>query len=188
MRRVPLPAGLEDRNIEIYISDGKLKAICCGTVLEFSQLPEEFIEGLSAVMIEDIKAVKSMIQDMKIVDPQKMLEQYIKCNFGNFDSQADMTHDGIIVKECWDCGKRGSCPSEGKVCSRIQGPNGMLSRQQTLIFFLVLEGKQDKEIADKFDISINTVITQPKRIRETLGINNRLEMMTYALRRKMIQF
>lgn len=188
MRRVNLPAGLEDRNIEIYINDGKLRAICCGTVLPFESLPHDFIEVLSAAMISDKKAVKSMIKDLGIVFPEKMLEKYIMCNFGNFDGVPDVTVDGVILRECWDCGHRGSCPAEGKVCSRIQGPNGLLTKRETEIFFMVVEGKQDKEIAARFDISINTVITLLKRIRECLGINNRVEMMSYAIKRKLITF
>jgi DNA-binding CsgD family transcriptional regulator len=115
-----------------------------------------------------------------------MLTQYIKCNFGNFDCIPDLDEEGTIYPECWNCGRRGNCPGEGKICGRIQGKNAMLTRQETQIFFLLIDGKLDKEIADHFHSSLSTIKTQLSDIREKLGVNNRIEIMNYALKSKIL--
>jgi DNA-binding CsgD family transcriptional regulator len=186
MRPVILPAGLEDENVEIYLHKGELRAIYKGRVMPFKYLPAEFIDNLSAAMMADVRAMKSLIQDMLIVDPVAMLEQYVKCNFGNFDAEPDVTRDGLIIKECWDCGVRGECPGEGKVCKRLQGKEGMLTGAETSIFFLVIEGKLDKEISGIMEITIPTVETHLKHIREKLAVNNRIEIMGWAMKRKLL--
>ena len=108
------------------------------------------------------------------------------CNFGNFDGIPDMDEDGTVYPECWNCGNRGSCPGEGKVCSRIQGPNGLLTKRETEIFFLLIDGISHKMIADKFGTHIQTIETQLKDIREKLGCHSSIEVMDFAIRRKHI--
>lgn len=185
MRPVILPPGLEDKSLEIYIHKRKLRILHNGHVISFEELPSEFRELLEQDLIRNRPAITSLLLDFKIEDPNMMLEQYVMCNFGNFDGEPDIDEDGVLITECWDCGLRGECPGEGKVCSRIKGPNGMLTKRETEIFFLVVEGKIDKEIANEFGSSIPTVLTQLKSIREKLGVNNRVEIMGFALKRKM---
>lgn len=186
MRPVALPAGLEDKGLEIYIHKKTLRAIYNGKIYPFELLPDFIRDTFSQHMMANKQAVKSLYHDMNITDPTRMLIQYIKCNFGNFDGIADRNEDGIIVTECWDCGLRGTCPGEGKVCGRLEGKNGMLTRRETEIFFMVIDGKFDKEIATAFDVTLPTVETQLRNIREKLGVNNRIEIMKYALSRKLM--
>lgn len=184
MRPVPLPAGLEDQNIEIYIHNGELRAIHAGHVISFSALPHNFLEILTAQMLADHNAIKTMISDMGLTDSMEMLKQYVMCNFGNFDGQPDISaKDGIIIKECWDCGQRGICPGEGRLCKHLQCKNDILTRRETEIFFLIIDGKIDKEIASILGISVPTVETLMKRIREKMGVNNRVEIMGWAMKR-----
>ncbi|MDR0830372.1 MAG: response regulator transcription factor [Prevotellaceae bacterium] len=49
------------------------------------------------------------------------------------------------------------------------------------------KGLQCKEIADRMNISQNTVNTHKKNIFEKLGINNTMEMVQYALKNKIIE-
>jgi len=184
MRPVPLPAGLEDQNIEIYIHNGEIRAIYESRVISFNELPDQALEILSARMLADRRAVKSMIEDMGITDLQLMLKQYVMCNFGNFDGQPDLSPgDGITISECWDCGQRGQCPGEGRVCGRLQCKNGMLTSAETVILFMVIEGKIDKEIALITGNTIPTIETHLKHIREKMGVNNRVEIMGWAMKR-----
>jgi len=44
-----------------------------------------------------------------------------------------------------------------------------------------------KEIANRLDVSINTINTHKRRIFEKLGINTTLEAVQYALRKGIIR-
>lgn len=186
MRPVNLPAGLEDNGLEIYLYKGALRVIYAGQIIPFEKLPESIRDTFSQHMMANKAAITVLHNAFNLHDANDMLTQYIKCNFGNFDGQPDVDQDGVIVSECWDCGRRGTCPGEGKVCSRLQGVNGMLSKRETEIFFLIIDGKYDKEIAAHFETSMATIATQLSDIREKLGVNNRIEIMNFAMKRKMI--
>jgi DNA-binding CsgD family transcriptional regulator len=186
MRPVILPAGLEDKKLEIYIHKGDLRVLYNGKTTFFDLLPEEVREAFVLHMMGNKPAVESLKKDFGLTDAQQMLNQYIKCNFGNFDDIPDMDDDGTIYPECWDCGRRGECAGEGKVCGRIKGPNGILTRRETEIFFLLIDGKSHKMIADYFHSSEPTVQTQLKDMREKLGCHSSIEVMGFALKRRML--
>lgn len=186
MRPVRLPAGLEDSKLELYLHHGELRALYNGKTTFFELLPEVIKDAFAEHLMSNKPALASLKNDFKIDDAAKMLIQYIKCNFGNFDGIPDMDEDGTIYPECWNCGLRGSCPGEGKVCSRIQGPNGLLTRRETEIFFLLIDGLSHKMIADRFDTHIQTIETQLKSMREKLGCHSSIEVMDFAIRRKHI--
>lgn len=147
MRPVNLPAGLEDKGVEIYLHNGEIRVLYAGRVISFTELPEEIRDVFVSHMMANKVALACLKNDFGMTDAGEMLEQYVKCNFGNFDGQPDMSEDGITVAECWDCGKRGNCPGEGRVCSRLAGKNGILTKRETEIFFEIIDGKLDKEIA-----------------------------------------
>ena len=55
------------------------------------------------------------------------------------------------------------------------------------IILLCRDGLQCKEIADRLNISINTVNTHKKKIFQKLDINNTVEMVQYALKKGIIR-
>jgi DNA-binding NarL/FixJ family response regulator len=186
MRPVRIPGGIEDNSLEIFIHNGELEVHYMKSTIPFEKLPEHLKDAFSQHMLANKAALKSLHDDFNLHDASDMLIQYIKCNFGNYDFVPDMDSEGTIYPECWNCGKRGTCPGEGKVCGRIRGPKGLLSKCETEIFFMVVDGKFDKEIASFYDKSLATVITQLSDIRLKLDCNNRIEIMNYAIRRKLI--
>lgn len=186
MRPVNIPAGLVDKSLEIFIHNGDLHVLYNKKQVHFEFLPEKIKDSFSQHMMANKKAIKSLHDDFKITDPTDMLIQYVKCNFGNFDNQADMNEDGVIVSEIWNCGLRGKCPGEGKICGLVQGPNGNLTKRELEAFLLVVDGKYDKEIAVLMDITQNTLETYLARIRSCLKCNNRLEIMKFAIDRKIV--
>jgi DNA-binding CsgD family transcriptional regulator len=186
MRPVSLPAGLEDKGLEIYLHKGELRVIYNSKIYPFELLPEAIHDSFLQHLMANKPALASLRKDFGLEGMQDILIQYIKCNFGNFDSVPDMDEDGTIQSECWNCGLRGTCPGEGKVCSRLQGPHGLLTRRETEIFFLLIDGKSHKMIADHFGTHIQTIQTQLKDIREKLGCHSSIEVMGYAMNRKLI--
>lgn len=157
-----------------------------GRPIPFELLREDIQDAFLAHMLANKPAIECLKKDFQMTDAKEMLKQYVMCNFGNFDFIPDMDEDGTIFPECWDCGKRGSCPGEGKVCGRIVGPNGILTRRETEIFFLLIKGMPHKQIADHFNTHIQTIQTQLKDMREKLGCHSSIEVMDFAMKRKLI--
>jgi DNA-binding CsgD family transcriptional regulator len=186
MRPVNIPAGIMDKSVEIFIHNNELFVLYNGKQTRFDFLPEKIKDLFMQHMMANKKALTSLIQDFRLSDPAEMLSQYVKCNFGNFDNMADANEDGVIVSEVWNCGCRGKCPGEGKICSLVQGPNGNLTKRELEIFMFVVDGKIDKEIAEILEISQATLETHLARIRQALGVNNRLEIMKFAIERKIL--
>lgn len=183
MRPVTIPAGLEDKALEIYLHKGELRVIYNSKLYAFEMLHETIQDAFLQHMMANKPAIASLQRDFNLIEAKDMLIQYIKCNFGNFDNLPDMDEDGTVHAECWNCGQRGTCKGEGKLCSRLQGPKGLLSRRETEIFFLLIDGKSHKMIADHFGTHIQTVETQLKDIREKLGCNSSIEVMNFAMKR-----
>ncbi len=59
--------------------------------------------------------------------------------------------------------------------------NGILSRRETEVLRLIASGFINKEIAEKLNISINTVLTHRKNITAKLGIKSASGLSFYAL-------
>ena len=53
-----------------------------------------------------------------------------------------------------------------------------LSRREQEIFNALLSGISNKEIAEKYFISINTVKTHTKQIYHKLGLRNRIDLIS----------
>lgn len=186
MRPVTIPAGLEDKGLEIYLHKGDLRVIYNGKLYAFDFLPEAIQDAFLQHMMANKTALASLQKDFNLTEVKDMLIQYIKCNFGNFDNVPDMDEDGTIHSECWNCGRRGTCSGEGKVCGRLQGPHGLLTKRETEIFFLLVDGKSHKMIGDFFGTHIQTIETQLKYMREKLGCHSSIEVMGYAMKRKLV--
>jgi len=185
MKNPLLPAGLEDHNLEIYVHDDELKVTYNRRAIEFIELPESIREIFEVSLIKDPIAIKSLRADMHILDSTGMLIQYVKCVFGGFDNNPDL-HEGKTIPECWDCGRHGTCPAEGKVCKLPAGPMGVLSPKEYRTTVLVAKGKLDKEIAEEMGIKETSVREYMKRVREKIEANNRIEIMLWAQRSGLI--
>lgn len=69
------------------------------------------------------------------------------------------------------------------------GQNGeILSERETDVLKLLASGLSNKEIADKLNISINTVITHRKNISQKTGIKSAQGLTIYAVVKKIITF
>lgn len=187
MKSAQLPAGLEDSNLELYVHNNELKANYNGKKKLFIELPDEVKEPFEIEMIADKIAVKSLNDDMGIFESSEMLVQYTKCNYGGHDYQPDLCN-GQTKREYWDCGNRGNCPAEGKVCKLPEGDHGTLTPREFQITVKVAEGLPDKLIADKLGISVNTLRSHLENIRRKLGAYNRTDIMKFAAKNNLIQY
>lgn len=118
-----LPSGIlpTDRNIEIFADPenfGKCLWISEGKTKMFWELPLEILDDLRDELSSDTKALKGL-RLMGLSSEAAMLEQYNFCNRGNLDSVPDILPTGQKTKEYVECGRKGRCPGENKVCSPL---------------------------------------------------------------------
>lgn len=186
MNSAELPPGLEDGNIELYVYNNELKASFNGKKVLFIDLPESIKEVFETELIANKKAFKSLQEDMGIYNSGAMLIQYAKCNYGGHDYTPDYVDGKTNKKEYWNCGKRGKCKAEGKVCQLPKCNFGTLTPKELQITILVAEGLPNKLIAEKQNISINTLRTHLENIREKMGVFNRIEITQFAIKNKLI--
>lgn len=169
-----LPAGINDRNIEAFSLDGKIKVIINGRIIDIL----DSIEALSLFrdnLEADPKALK-MIEDLGIKNPVIQILTFIHCRYGDFDRRADITQDGVSIPEYWDCGRRGDCECEGTVCLL---PGGLTTREIDIVK-LVAKDLPDKQIADRLKISVNTVHTHLRNIEHKINAASKCGIVRFA--------
>lgn len=177
-----IPAGVEGKGYEFFYSE-RYKDIRCThneRTLNWDEIPEEAFE----IVAEDMALHPEVIVDFKdwnIHDPKKQLKQYIFCRFGHYDTEPDIDENGNIHSgEYFDCGMRGVCKYEGRICSTIKVANGELTKRETEILKEVAKGKLNKEIAETLNISEHTVATHIQTIQQKGNFFRKFEMISFA--------
>ena len=64
--------------------------------------------------------------------------------------------------------------------------NGGLTTRELEILQLIVDGKSNKEIADKLSLSVNTVAVHRANIMDALGIHKTAELVVYAIRNGLV--
>ncbi|MFW6096382.1 MAG: hypothetical protein ACOC8S_08090, partial [Bacteroidota bacterium] len=114
-----VPAGINknDHRCEIYSHDDKPHATYMGKSIKFNELPAFIRKYYFSQFLQDAVALESLEKDMGLHDIKEKFYRWILCNYGGFDFEPDFDDNGDNSrKEYWDCGCRGNCPAEGKVC------------------------------------------------------------------------
>lgn len=181
-----LPPGLEDESVEFYYHNNDIKCLHSGIRYSWGLFPQPILDLIEQDMLENPKAIDSLIE-MDINQPEEMMRQYITCRFGGFDNDPDIDSNGKInYTEYFDCGRRGNCAQEGKLCATIKAPNGYLTKQELEVLKLVAINKMNKEIAALLNISEETVSSHNQNIQSKLGVDNKLGMASWARRKNII--
>lgn len=182
-RNQNLPPGLLDGSIEFFIHEREIKCLYEGTVWKFESFPAEVIAVIEDDMLKNPKALKALA-DWDITDPNDQIRQYIGCRFGGFDYNADISGDGKVqYAEYVNCGRRGKCPYEGKLCASIQVEHGLLTPREIDVLKLIGQGLLDKEITDRLSITQDTLRTHKDNISAKAGIHRKsaLAVLAYKL-------
>ena len=64
---------------------------------------------------------------------------------------------------------------------------GLLTDREREVLQLIAEGKTNKEIASRLDVSVNTVETHRKHTMEKLDLHNTAEVVRFAVRKKIVE-
>ncbi len=162
----------------------------------FSEIDLSSFELLRSELEEHPEAFRALRQ-MGITHPFEQVEKYVYCNFGAFTDRADITLDGILRHDHWECcekeqweggkliGTRG-CPHEGKFCHLPEGINGVLTRKELEITKLIGEDLCDKEIASRLSISTHTVAIHRTHIEHKIGAHSKVGVVVFAKDQKII--
>lgn len=176
-----LPSGLLDGKKEFFYEGQKVYALFGGHLVEFYSWPESLYLEVEADMAKHPEAIQSLI-DLGIEGRLEMIWQYCRCRFGSFDGLSDIDEKGNITHtEYWDCGFRGNCPHEGKLCSSIKAPFGIITWREIEVIKLMVEDMRNKEIADILGISETTVPVHQQNIYKKLGEARRGVVIRFAI-------
>lgn len=178
MENLNLPAGLADRNVELFVKNDIMYATYNGKIMQFDELPEAIRFYFTEELLCDLAAVIAL-RKMGFSTNHEMLQQYIKCNYDAYDTVPDLvtTDRSDSNKEYWNCGSKGKCKYEGVICKMPTCKNGKLSKREMEVVFLLKQGKAIKEIADSLGTSFNTVRNQLVTVKHKLGVQKDNEIL-----------
>lgn len=181
-----LPAGLMDEGVEFFYHQGEIWCLHSGAPVPFDKIPEHILAIVDDDLARHPEAIRALIA-WDLTTREEMLRQYILCRFGGFDSEPDISPDGRIEHtEYFDCGKRGSCSMEGKLCPAIKVANGYLTKRELDVVKLTGQGKANCEIADVLNISEETVKSHVQNIQQKCGFSSKLEISAFAIKKNLV--
>lgn len=182
-----LPAGLTDKNVEIFEFNGSAYALYDGAKMHFSELPTDIVTALRNDMLRNTDAMICLTK-MGIRDTNEMLEKYLTCRYGALDSTADFnTSKENFTPEYHNYGMRQNCPYEFTLCDRVSIDGIMLTRKEVQIVHLIASGNTDIQTADIAKVAIDTLLTHKKHIYTKLGIHSQAQLTAIAFRNNLIQ-
>jgi DNA-binding CsgD family transcriptional regulator len=179
METTRIPAGIVDINIEFFLNGDAIEFIKGGTRQPFENMDVADLAIIRAEIDSNPAALRAL-EEMEIFDPVQQIKQWIRCNMGDFDSRADLTPDGIVIREYFDCGQRGTCPHEGRLCTLPAGVNGQLTPREIEVIKLIGRDLADKEIADRLGISVNTVHIHRGHIEHKIGAKSKVGIAVFG--------
>jgi DNA-binding CsgD family transcriptional regulator len=169
------PAGLLDDDMEISTTGDFVFALIAGKMTPFAAWPESLKIALKEDLQSHPKAIQSLIE-LGLETDDEMIWQYSRCRFGSWDGQPDLVDGKFIYTEYWDCGIRGNCAHEGKLCCSMKVEFGIISAREMQVWVLVCEGLLNKEIADRLSISDTTVPQHVENLCRKCGVRHRGEL------------
>jgi DNA-binding CsgD family transcriptional regulator len=183
-----LPAGLlpRDHNIEIFADPynfGKCYFLHDGEVKDFSQMPHDLMLNLTDELKDDLHAMAGLkLMGYDIDAPgtrtaMAMIEQYNYCNRGAFDNIPDIFTNGKKTREFVDCGCRGRCPGEGKVCSPVVVDGEHITHRELECAMLIGRGMPYKRIGTEMGFhKVTAVNSLIGRLRDKLHCASNTEI------------
>ena len=178
-----LPENLNAINKEFIGIDGELYRIKIELV-HFNEFSSSTKYKLQSFLDSDLIAQVSLDQ-LGIIDDKERLHKFSICRFGGFDDKADITNSNH-TNEYYDCGFRGKCPVEGKLCRHVSTANGYLTPREIDVIKLIASDLADKQIADKLNISINTANQHRVNIQKKIGCSSKVGICRFAIEKRIL--
>ena len=176
-----LPTGIlpTDSSIEIFSDPdnfGKCFWISEGKTSLFWSLPLNVLDDLRDELSSDTKALAGL-RLMGLSKEDAMLEQYNYCNRGKLDGVPDILPSGKKTKEYVECGHKGRCAGENKVCSPLCIYGSRITFRELECLKLIGIGLTYKQITVEMGFrrytAANSLIG---RLRDKLQCSNNVEI------------
>lgn len=181
-----IPSGLTDNTGEFYVDLDKNEVYLSsgGKQIPFNEFPKEVLDIIHEDMNNRPVAMNALIEFFELVDLVSQTRQFIACRHGSFDSNPDIDVHGILrASEHVNCGRRGKCLAEGKLCTSIELEHGNLSANEIITLTEIGNGLIDKEIEEKTGFSIHTIRNHKDSISRKSGFTRKpsLGILAYRL-------
>lgn len=181
-----LPPGLMDNAAEFYTYQQEIWCLYKSKNYLYIDFPAEILSLIDADMSKNPKALKALY-DLDITDEDERRKQYIACRFGRFDGAPDISVEGVVLNpEYVDCGMRGICPHEGKLCSSIVLKNGTLTPREIEVLRHIGNDLLDKEICDVLQMANDTLRTHKDKISLKNGSTRKSALAKLAYKYNLI--
>ena len=178
MNKTKIMAGLDDNAVEFFAVPGDIKCTNNEQVYRYKNFPKWIIDTIQADMESNPEALKALGKWENLA-PEDYIRQYIQCNFGGVDNEPDIDVNGKINHtEFFDCGFRGTCKHEGKLCRAIKVKNGYLTKTEIKIMQNICHPA--KIIADTLCISEQTVNSHIQNIMQKTELGSKAELVDAA--------
>lgn len=179
-----LLAGMVDKGVEFFVHQNEVKCIHDGKVFAFDEFPEWIVALIQDDMLKYPEAIQALAS-WENLHSSEYTRQYIYCRFGGIDFEPDINANREVqYAEFFDCGLRGQCKYEGKLCCNIKVDYGHITK--TEIEYLKRVGKSNKVIADEMNISVDTVSSHSQNIMRKTGLGSKVELAIFATRKGII--
>ena len=176
-----LPPGLLDDRVEIFAHGRDVYYLTNGYVNVLEKAPEEILTPIREDIESRPLAVKAL-NELQITNYMGQLLQYARCVCGGFQGKADIIDGKLVRTEYWDCGIRGNCKYEGKLCCSITVNGQRITEREIELGKYICQGLLDKEIADIMNISENTINPMKRSICEKIAGSTKLDIMNFFIR------
>ena len=96
------------------------------------------------------------------------------------DEASERASDPSPAGMARDCGRRGKCPYEGKLCASIQLKNGVLNKREIEILKRIGQGKLDKDICVEMFMAKDTLRYHKDQISDKAGTLGKIALAVLA--------
>lgn len=179
-----IPGGLLGRTTEFFtVVEGSLQramTLFNGRTYDFPTTPICRKEILQRRLDKQPELKAIYIEMTGSTDKEVILEKFTMCKYGALNNEPDIDENNRLSEpEYVPCPQRGNCKYEGKGCCTIMVNEGVfLSKSETEVFKLA--NLEDKVIADKLFISLETVKKHFQNIRKKTGFEDKKQMIHWA--------
>jgi DNA-binding CsgD family transcriptional regulator len=160
------------KKVEFFSSGENVFALLDDQVISFDQFPIDLMEMIRTDLEKNPVAQKALCE-MGLTGIDE-LKQYIFCRYSVFNSIPDFT-ENVSAAEFVQCEKRGRCKWEGILCLKS------ITRRETEVARLIALDLADKQIADKLNISVNTVTTHRQNILQKIQAHSKAGIAAFAV-------
>ncbi|WP_231489864.1 response regulator transcription factor [Pedobacter sp. Leaf170] len=180
-----LIAGLVDKGVEFFVHQNEIKCVHDGKTFTYEEFPQWIFDKISDDMLSNPEALKSLAK-WENLSQEDYMRQYIYCRYGGLDTEPDISVEGeLSYAEYFDCGLRGTCNYEGKLCCTIKVANGHLTKSEIEILKRI--DKSYKIIADELFVSTDTVSGHIQNIMKKTELNNKVELAIFATKKGFVK-